>query len=303
MITFLSNLDPTVQSALVSAVTAGLILLAGKIFQFFYDGYSLSRKLDREYIFEQKKSIKVEISKTKTPLLQSTEDLNYRLWNLLSHLDEKWLNLEQHDWTRADHHYIRSFAYKWIALIYWILKAEKSVGSYDSTLSPKSDLLYLKYIKSIKFCLCDRLLIEGLGYTSTDTSNHFYIDDLPKFSDYIAKDGSTMSFHEFEAKLSIDHTPVQKVFVFLSAVKNDENNRSLNMLRVLHLLLIAFLNEFGHEYHRTTTDKIKSLIRDKKPKIAIASQFIAFLQRHKIDKDLADVTLILSHPEIESNSA
>ncbi|WP_238710256.1 hypothetical protein [Oceanipulchritudo coccoides] len=243
-----------------------------------------------EYTFEQQKSIKEEISKSKTPLLQATENLNYRLWNLLSHRNEDWLYRTPEEWNKPPHHYIRSFAYKWISLIYWILKAEKSVGGYDATLSTEEDLLYLKYVKAIKFCLCDRLLIQSLGYVSTDTTNHFYIDDLSRFSDFIHSDSDVVAFHKFEEKIKNDIKPVAKVFQFLSQTRNESNNKSMNMLWALHLIIISFLNDFGHEFQRTDSKKILKLVKEDYSDFAISTEFKRFLERHRLVDNMKLIT-------------
>jgi len=290
MIDAFQELDPKLQSALISAGTAVGVLLLGWLWRLFYDRYSLKQKLKLEYTFEQQKSIKEEISKTKTPLLQAAENLNFRMWNLLLHKEENWLSRTPDEWTRDEHHYIRSFVYKWICLIHWILKAEKSVGRYDATLSPKEDMLYLKHIKAIKFCLCDRLLIEGLGYVSTETDNHFYIDDLARFADYIEGNDGIIEFHAFEEKVKDDIEPVTKVFLFFSKTKHEPANKSMNMLRTLHLLVLKFLNEFGHEYQQTEQTKISNLLAGEYSDIAIVSEMKAFFKRHKIDKSMMIIT-------------
>lgn len=282
--------DPKIQSSIISALVTVAMFVLGWIFKIIYDKHSLNYKLKQEYTFEQKKRIKEGISKTKTPLLQASESLNHRFWNLESNIDEKWLERQRNEWTVEEHHYLRSFVYRWLCLVFWILKAEKSVGEYDGTLSPKVDLLYLKYVKTIKFCLCDRLLLEKLDYTVRDTSNHFYIDDLPKFASYLENDGAVISYYEFEEKLNANLMPIEKVFMFFSSVNSDGKNKNLNLLRVLHLIVISFLNRFGHEYQETSSTKVNELLSGKYGDIAIKAEFLKFLERHKIEKDMKWIT-------------
>ena len=288
-----SSLDIKIQAAIISACTTLLVLVLNWIWKIFYEHYSLRQKLNIEYVFEQQKSIKEEIAKSKTPLLLAAESLNYRLWNLESHKSNNWLLRTPDEWIKKEHHYIRSFVYKWVTLIYWILKAEKSIGRYDGTLSPKEDLIYLKYVKTIKFSLCDRLLIENLEYTSTDIDNHFYIDDLEKFANYIESNGEVISFYEFEEKIKKDIKPLENVFKFFSKTEDKSHNKSTNMLQSLHLIILGFLNTFGHEYQQTDKNKIKSLLENEYSKIAIKKEFKLFLSRHKIDKDMKSITKYL----------
>jgi hypothetical protein len=281
---YFSNLDIKLQTVIISGGISIFVFVAGWIIKILHEKYSLNYKLKREFVFEQQKKIKEEISKTKTPLLLSAESLNYRLWNLLKHRNEKWLELSQDKWLETNHHYLQSFVYKWICLIFWLLKAEKSVGGYDATLSPKSDLLYLKYIKAMKHCLCDRFLIESLEYSSTDVTNHFYIDDLPKFADYVSDNGDVIDFHVFNEKVKSNLKPVQKVFLFFSKFRDDETNKSLNMLIVLHVIVIRFLNTFGHEYQKTEDTKFDDLLKTKYHNMKIIKEFESYLKLHKLEK-------------------
>jgi hypothetical protein len=90
MIKYYQSLDPKVQGAIIGGFFSLVIFFLGWVFKIVYDRYSLSFKLKREFQFEQKKSIKQEIAKTKTPLLNVSEELNYRLWNFIPNIDENW---------------------------------------------------------------------------------------------------------------------------------------------------------------------------------------------------------------------
>jgi hypothetical protein len=290
MIELIKTIDAKVLGALISATTTIVVLLLSAAGKWFYSKKSLHYKLKTEYTFEQQKSIKEEISKTKVPLLQAAETLNYRLWNLVAHADEKWLEISQEKWIDPKHHYIRSSSYRILLLWHWILKAEVSVSAYDSTLSPKEDLLYLKYIKAIKYCLCDRLLIKELGYESTATNNHFYIDDLPEFTSLIIENGEVIDFHVFNKKIIDGTIKLDKILAFLSAYRKEWNNFTRSQLSVLHLLIVGFLNEFGHEYQNTDKEKIKELVSEKYNGVMIVKEYKRFLERHKLHKDLKFIT-------------
>ncbi|MBS3796524.1 hypothetical protein [Pseudoalteromonas sp. BDTF-M6] len=302
MIEIIKSIDGKVLAALISAITTIIVLILSAVGKWFYSKKSLHYKLKTEYTFEQQKSIKEEISKTKVPLLQAAETLNYRLWNLVAHADEKWLEIPQEKWKEEKHHYIRSSAYRILLLWHWILKAEVSVSAYDSTLSPKEDLLYLKYIKAIKYCLCDRLLLKELGYESAATDNHFYIDDLPEFTSLIIENGEVIDFHVFDKKVIDGTVQLDKVLAFLSAYRKEWNNFTRNQLSVLHLLIVGFLNEFGHEYQNTDKKKVKELVLDKYDGVMITREYKKFLERHKLQKDQAFITKKMTEQVAASDS-
>lgn len=279
-------MDPGVQSAVISAVTSILVLFLTGLGKWAYDRYSLRQKLSIEYTFAQRKRIKEEISKTKTPLLQSAEDLNHRLWNLNNHIHEGWLDRKPEEWLMPAHYYIRSFVYRYLRTLSLLLEAESSVFAVDSTLSTREDLLYLKHVIAMRNCLCDRLLIKGLGYGSSANDNHFYRDELSKFSSYMREKDRLVAFHEFEVKIQKDAEPVQKVFLFFSKVKCAPGNRSLNMLHCLHLLLLSFLNRFGHEYQRTPGSKIEELAGAYYQDFTVLKCFREFLKRHELANEM-----------------
>ncbi|EPP7097330.1 hypothetical protein ACTWOF_005328 [Klebsiella michiganensis] len=68
-------------SALVSAIVTLLIFLLKAIISYFRERSFHEYKIRIENEYEQRKKIKEAISKYKTPLLDSAESLNHRLWN------------------------------------------------------------------------------------------------------------------------------------------------------------------------------------------------------------------------------
>ena len=97
-------------------------------------------KLNKEFTFEQKKSIKQEIAKTKTPILNAGEELNYRLWNFIHNIGENWHSIPQDKWLEPKHYYLRTFVYRLLVFIYWSLEIEKSLTHFDSTVADEKDL-------------------------------------------------------------------------------------------------------------------------------------------------------------------
>ena len=280
-------MTPEVTAATIAAITSICLFFLQYISTLLYDNYSLSRRLETEYTFQQTKTIKEEIAKTKTPLLQASEELNHRLWNLIKTIDEKWLEKPQEQWTEKDSHYIQSFVYRWLKVIYRVIQTETAVNNLDITLADKRDLLYLKYVKAIKHSLCDRELLKSLDYKITDTYNHFYVDELENFADFLNEDDAPIPFHDFKEKITTSYTAVEKVFSFFSKVEDNEKNKSLNLLRSLHLILISFLNTFGIEYQKTSKKKSNKLFnKHDYRELFIGKEAIKFMAKHKIENEI-----------------
>ena len=216
--------DPALQSALISGIVALLTLLLGGICKFFYEKYSLSYKMKKEFYFKQRIEIKSKLSLTKTPLIKSAEELNYRLWNLSNHIERKWHNLQETDWNNVDKYYLRSFTYRFISFLYWTIKAEESIYSFDISQAEKEDTLYLKYIKTLKHFFCESSLLEELGYDPEHNTNHFFKDSIGKFCNYLNQDNKCISFEEFENKFQLDFKSIKEVVTYLTNIKNEDTS-------------------------------------------------------------------------------
>ncbi len=105
--------------------------------------------MKREFFFKQKIEIKKTLSSTKTPLIKSAEELNYRLWNLSTHIGQKWHNVDEEKWQNGSNYYLKSFTYRLLSFFYWTMKCEESIYSFDLQQADKEDAIYLKYIKTL----------------------------------------------------------------------------------------------------------------------------------------------------------
>lgn len=274
--------DPALQSALISGIVALLTLLLGGICKFFYEKYSLSYKMKKEFYFKQRIEIKSKLSLTKTPLIKSAEELNYRLWNLSNHIERKWHNLQETDWNNVDKYYLRSFTYRFISFLYWTIKAEESIYSFDISQAEKEDTLYLKYIKTLKHFFCESSLLEELGYDPEHNTNHFFKDSIGKFCNYLNQDNKCISFEEFENKFQLDFKSIKEVVTYLTNIKNEDTSLNYNVIKCFHLFLMLFLNEYGLDYHHTSKSKLIKLMKGNYSNIKIKRGFYKFLERNKV---------------------
>jgi hypothetical protein len=135
------------ENATTAALVAGLISIIsgiiGALLKYFIDNKSITYKVKYEYTFDQQKKIKELLSKSKTPLIKASEELNYRLWNLRQNIHLGWHNLNENEWKEEKHYYLRSFVYRILLFWYWLLEAEKSIYSFDFTKADKEDKLSL----------------------------------------------------------------------------------------------------------------------------------------------------------------
>ncbi len=278
---------PELTAAAISAITAIAVLILTGIVRYFYTRYSLNYKLKKEYNFEQKKNIKVNLARSKTPLIKAAEELNYRLWNLSKNIDKGWINVEKSDWGEEKRYYLRSTVYRFLNFMFWTLEAEKSIYSFDFSQADKSDKLYLKYIKVLKHFFCETDILKELKYDSSHDSNHFFKDNLNRYACYlVGQKGGVINFMEFERKFAESgFTDIETVLHYFARVKNEPDNLNYNVIRAFHLFLMLFLNKYGLDYHYTDRDKFRSLINNAYSTIQIKRGLYEFLKRNKLEKE------------------
>ncbi len=285
IISWLMGLDLTVQIALISSFTTITVLVLKGIFNLVYKRYSFQYKMRKEYDFVQRKSIKEQLAKSKTPLIKASEELNYRLWNLSNYIDEGWHSIPEKEWTDQKRYYLRSFSYRFLSFIFWILKAENSMYKFDLSKADKADQIYLKQIKTLKHFFCERELLEELGYVAGKYSNHFYKDELDSYSNYIKSESECLNYMEFEKKFNTNFKQIHKVIKYLTDIRSDPKNLNYNTIKSFHVFLLLFLNDYGLDYHKTSKKKIKKLVTTKYFDLRIKKGLMKFLERNKVQNE------------------
>jgi hypothetical protein len=258
--TFIQKADPAVLAATISAGTSIIVLALTGLFRFLADKYALSYRLRKEFAFEQKRQLKNEIAKTKMRLLNAAEDFNFRLWNLSNNINERWHNQPSKDWSSRDNYYLHSFVYRMLVLLNLIFQTEQSVLTYDSTIfsSRDEDIVYLKYIKSIKNYFCDLLMLKEFDYGGEPATNHFFRDYLAEYVKYVSdENGNIISYNSYLSKIEQNHKSIDQVIQYIAEIEDQAGNINHNVMMGFHLLLMGFLNRYGHDYHRTVPRKIK----------------------------------------------
>jgi len=282
LIDYIKDLDYKLQVVIYSLTTTIATLILKSILNNFYNKRFLNHKLNKEYDFSQKKKIKEELALTKTHLIKASEELNYRLWNLSNNIDKRWHNIPETEWKDIDKYYLRSFTYRFLVFLYWVIKAENSMYNFDISKADKSDKQYLKHIKSLKHFFCEGSMLKELGYTSSCSSNHFYKDDLIKYISYIETNNNLINYMDFENKYLTSCNNISKVIEYINKIESDANNLNYNIVKSFHVFLMIFLNKYGLDYHKTSKNKIKEITSDKYKDLKIKKGLCDFLVRNKM---------------------
>lgn len=267
-----------------------LTFIFGWITKIIYERYTLNFKLKKEFEFEQKKKLKEEIAQNKMKLLNSAEELNHRLWNFSQHVGENWHRVSANEWNTTEQYYLKSFVYRFLKFLYWSIQTEKDTISIDTTIAEKDDILFLKYIKTFKDIFTDVDLLKELNYDKAHNTNHFFKNNLADYCILVTQGGEILSFENFKEVIDREYQSLEKVINYFSNIQNTEDDKNLNVLRVCHLLIIQFLNTFGHDYQKTDKEKIKKITDLYKPKLKIKNGMIEFIKKSKLEKEMKSIT-------------
>lgn len=297
-IEWFKKLDTTLQTLLISTLTTIFFGIFTRFYNILYERYSLTYKLKKEFEFSQRKMLKEEIAKNKIPLLNILEELNYRILTLNKNvgsgsLDIPWLNVSQANWFQNEQYFVNSFVYRYLIFLHFVLKTENDTISIDSTIADKSDISYLTYIKTFKNLFTEVDILKDLNYFPTRDDHHFFKNDLETYASWVLLNGVVMSFEEFKERLRTNYTQYKKVIEYFTTIKNDDQDMNLNVLRGFHLIIIKFLNSYGHNYQKTEKEKLKKLCIKYKVNLKIKKGYIEFLEKNKLEKEMCDVIKLL----------
>lgn len=290
MLTFINGFDIKIQAVIISSITSLTIFILGWFIKSLNQRFSLKYKLKVEFYFEQKKKLKEEIAKNKIMLLNAAEELNHRLWNFSQHVDRNWHNIEENDWFKESKYYLNSFIYRFLVFIYWVIETEKSTLSIDTTIADKNDIRYLKFVKTLKDIFTDADLFDGLNYDNSHDLNHFFKNDLNGYCKSVISEDNIMDFDEFIKSKQNNYSDIIKIIKYFSNIQNSLDDKNLNVLKCAHLIIIQFLNIYGHDYQITPNKKLKNILLKYRSEIKIIENFNVFIRKSKLVKEMKYIT-------------
>lgn len=277
-----TSLSQSWQTIITSTVVSIVMIVISHLFKYWYGRLSLNYKIQKEYYFKQRVSIKEKLSESKTPLIKASEELNYRLWNLSENIHQQWHNVDEAYWTENKRYYLQSFVYRFLVFIYWINRAEYSLYSFDLSQADSRDQKYLKYIKTLKHFFCESNLLKLFKYDGSHSTNHFYKDNLVKYANYVEDNGVVIDFDTFVKKFKEDHGAIKDVVLYITNINKEQNNLNYNIIKSFHLFLMLFLNKYGLDYHYTSNKKFKKLYKNRYKNIQIKNELYDFFKKNKV---------------------
>ncbi|WP_282354624.1 hypothetical protein [Pseudomonas sp. PS01303] len=267
--------DPKVQSALIAAAVTIATLILRAITSSIWERYFHKFKLESDYKYDQRKKVREAISKYKVPLLNSAESLNHRLWNFSKNAPEAW-HIQRDGEHISDKYYLLSFCYRFLLFFSLCRKIDLELVYLDSTVSTEKDLDFLKYLKLFPQIFSDTEIFKGTGYNQSVATDHFFSDEFREFVREMSSDDKILSYSEFKKK--IEEKEFIHLITYFSGVSVDYSCLRWQVLNSFHIILMAFLNDYGYDFQKTSKEKISGLAKSLPPNNLIKNAYI-FIER------------------------
>ncbi|PIB47520.1 hypothetical protein AOA59_00420 [Pseudomonas sp. 2822-15] len=284
--------DPKVQSALIAAAVTIATLLLRAITKPIWERNFHKFKLESDYTYDQRKKIKEAISKYKVPLLNSAESLNHRLWNFSKNAPQAW-HIQRDGENISDKYYLLSFCYRFLLFFSLCRKIDLELVYLDSTVSTKKDLDFLKYLKFFPQIFSDTEIFAGTGYNPSVATDHFFSDEFRELVREMSSDDRMLSYSEFKKK--VEEKEFTHLITYFSGISVDHSCLRWHVLNSFHFILMAFLNDYGYDFQKTSKEKISDLAKSL-PSNRLIKNAYTFIERACLNnnKEVRNAVSVLS---------
>jgi hypothetical protein len=275
MIDFFLGLNPLVQAAIISAIVALATMILGTPLRYIIDKRALRHKLSTEYEYEQRKQLRVLIGRYYGRLIEASERLNFRLWNLYANESKGWLNVHSNYSKPESNYYYTSTVYRYLSVIALVRKFETEAIFIDPRIADSKDLRFLKYLKALYWVCTDTALFKDLHYDNSYAKDHFFSDALRQVCDSCWIDNRFMSIEEFQNNLKKKNS-FKPVLEYFDGLCMEESRFRWDRLVAFHLILMAFINSIGYDMQKTSKEQLSEVanrIRNKEIAFNLAVWF------------------------------
>lgn len=257
--------------SLVSAIVAATV-------SYIFKRRETQHSAEVEYDYEQRKKLRELTGRYHGRLVSAANSLNYRLWNLYANHDKGWLAV-----GGGSGYYFSSTAYRLMSFFALIRLLESEAILLDSRIATKKDFVFLNYAAAFHWVMTDVALFDGTGYDNSLQKDHFFSDRFRHFSELCTKDKECISFDAFSSG-PFKSGELDIVRAFLDGLCPGENRLRWDRIVSLHLLLMAFLNNYGYKRQKSSPRKfIEAAQQITNPTCLI--NLVSWLPRHDLRWD------------------
>jgi hypothetical protein len=231
----------------------------------------LRQKAKTEYEFAQRAELRATIGSYRGRLLEAGTSLNYRLGQIYNKRDKGWLDVRG-DYTKRwpRHYFFNSTIYRFMAFVALANRFEREAIYIESRYAEETDRLFLFYIKALRWTLTETQLFDGLGYSGDESSDHFYTDHLRRMCASIWQDEGEglIDLRALEDHLGSEHELDEVLKFFDGLDPNDRSRLRWDRLVAFQLVLMAFIDDFGYEIHKTEPGWFEAVAQRMRPEVA-----------------------------------
>lgn len=281
-------MEKEIITALISAGTSVVTVI---LFKPIVDKHLLKFQLKQNYKAEQSKKVKEHIAMHKGQLLASAELLNNRLKNFAKNYNEPWL-VTNGEYTNVNH-YTDTTVYRFLAFFAEIKLIEKDLIYLDATISQKIDLRMIKYFRLFHEVMCDVDLFNDFNYDKTFPTDHFFTTPFYNLSNSLIVENKVIDLDKFLLEKRTIVNKISIVYKFFDSINPNESRLRCERLKAFHLILIAFLNEYGYDYQKTSKEK-QLFIKQNLGGYKLLDNLKHLIAKFKLDKFYGPLERVIS---------
>lgn len=274
----MSSLLEWVETAKTDVLPASIISLAVSVgVTWISKRWEARDRAEIAYRYEQRKKQHEVIGRHYGRLVAAANTLGYRMWNLYANCGKGWLNRVRDD---GGGYYFKSTAFRLMSFFVSVRNAEAEAILLDGRVSSKKDYLFLNYIEAFHWVMTDTALFDGLDYNHEAQRDHFFADEFRRYCELCRPEAGQLTYELF-CKGPIRTEELMVVLNFIDGLCPDEKRLRWDRLVALHLLLQAFLNDFGYVRQRATKEKFVKIAKEVRHR-EVLTNLLQWLPRHEL---------------------
>lgn len=262
-------------AAIVSAIVSAVV-------SYFLKRHEIRFNLNAEYEYEQRKKLRNLIGYYHGRALQATNRLNQRFWTLFTYVEKGWLNENSDDYSNASY-YFNTTAYKFLHVCTLARQFESEALYIDARIAEENDFAFLNYLSAFLWCITTVSLFEGLEYDVEHPRDHFFGDVLRAACDSCWVNDQFVSLEMFEERLKKDRS-LDGILAIFDGIHPHEARFRWDKMVAFHLLLLAFVNRFGHRTQRSTQQRFLE-VAEQAQHLSILKNLVKALDKLGLGKD------------------
>lgn len=280
-------MDPKLLTAVIAAGTS---LVTTAFIKPLIDRNYLIFKLKREHKATQAKLVKEHIAKHKGNILKAAESLKNRLNNLAKNHRKGWLI---YDKNINDHsHYLHTTVFRFVRFYHSLSLLEHNLVFLDVTNSTNADKRILKHFRIAKDIMCDTDLFEGHTYNVEIETDHFFSTPFEHVLDLFPRE-DLITYAQYINIFKEQPLKFETLYNFFTGMQILEDRLRVERIKILHLFLTGFLNEYGYDFHWTSKNKLIEL-KELWGHFKLLNNYIIMRKKYK----LKDMNWLLPQMEI-----